>query len=88
MKREAPFAPPPFHGLNPWLIYAAWVAICLSLFAAPIYALLQLARQDDTASHVILMPFISGWLLYTNRSHLHPSGALRPWPAMPFSSQQ
>ena len=84
MEREASLIPSPSRGLKPWLTYAAWIAICLSLFAGPVYALLQLARQDDTASHVIVIPFISGWLLYTNRSQLHPSGAFRLWPALPF----
>jgi len=70
--------------LNRWLIYAVWVLLCLLLFAKPVYGLFELANQDETASHVLLIPFIFAWLLYTDRKQLQPGGAFSFWPAMTF----
>ena len=72
------------RSLNRWLIYAVWVLLCLLLFAKPLYALFELASQDETASHVLLIPFISAWLLYTGRKQLQPGGAFGFWPAVIF----
>jgi exosortase len=69
---------------NPWLTFAGWVAICLVLFVKPVYELFQLASQDDTASHIFLIPLISGWLTYTNRKQLKLQGGLRSGPALVF----
>jgi exosortase len=55
------------RGFNPWLIFGAWVLFSLLLFSKPVHALIQLASHDDTASHIVLIPFISAWLLYTER---------------------
>ncbi|HET7106140.1 MAG TPA: exosortase/archaeosortase family protein [Candidatus Acidoferrum sp.] len=57
---------------NRWLIFAVWVLLALLLFAKPVYALFQLASHDETASHILLIPFVTAWLLYTERKPLQP----------------
>jgi exosortase len=74
----------PPRSLNRWLIFAAWVLISVVLFAKPVYGVLQLASQDETASHILLIPLITAWLLYTERKPLQPEGGFSIWPAMLF----
>jgi|SRR5580704_69119 exosortase len=72
------------RGLNPWLIFGTWVTLSLLLFAKPVFGLIQLARNDDTASHILLIPFISAWLLYTERKEPQRGCAFKMWPAVLF----
>ena len=53
-----------------WLIYLCWVVLCVLVFWKPVFALFHLAEQDETASHIILIPFIAAWLIYTERKPL------------------
>ena len=76
-------ATPP-HPVNRWLIYAVWVVLCLLLFAKPLYGLFELANQDETSSHVLLIPLISAWLLYTDRKQLQPGSSFDFLPAAIF----
>ncbi len=69
---------------NRWMIFGVWVSLSLLLFAKPVYGLFQLANQDETASHIVLIPFISAWLLYTERKQLQPERAFVFWPAVMF----
>lgn len=48
-----------------WLIFGIWTLLGCLFFAKPIFALMQLAVRDDTASHILLIPFLSAWLIYT-----------------------
>jgi exosortase len=70
--------------LNPWLIFGVWVLLCFLLFWKPVYGLIQLASHDDTASHIVLIPFISAWLLYTERKKPQREGPFKIRPAAPF----
>ncbi len=70
--------------LNRWLIFGVWVLISLVVFAKPVYALFQLASYDETASHILLIPLITAWLLYTERKPLQPERGFRILPAMLF----
>jgi exosortase len=72
------------RSINRWLVFGAWVLISLLLFAKPVYALLQMANHDETASHILLIPFITAWLLYTERKQLQLEGAFSLRPAMLF----
>jgi exosortase len=74
----------PPRSLNRWLIFGAWVLISLLLFAKPVYELFQLANHDETASHILLIPFITAWLLYTERKQLQQEAVFNIWPAMLF----
>jgi len=69
---------------NPWLLFGVWVLLSLALFWKPVYALIQLASHDDTASHIVLIPFISAWLLYTERKDPQRESAFKIWPAALF----
>ena len=69
---------------NRWLIFGIWVSLSLLLFAKPVYGLFQLANQDETASHILLIPVITAWLLYTERKQLQPEGGFSIWPAVFF----
>ena len=51
---------------NRWLVYGAWVLLILILFAKPLLDLIHFASEDETASHILLIPFISAWLLYSD----------------------
>ena len=53
-----------------WLLYLAWIVLCVLAFWKPVFALFHLAEQDETASHIILIPFIAAWLIYTERRQL------------------
>ena len=74
----------PPRSINRWLIFGAWVLISLLLFAKSIYELFQLANHDETASHILLIPFITAWLLYTGRKQLQLEGTFSPGPAVFF----
>jgi exosortase len=76
--------PDPPRSRNRWLIFGAWVLISLCLFAEPVYELFKLANQDETASHILLIPFLTAWLLYTERKQLRPEVVFSFWQAMLF----
>ena len=59
-----------------WLMYLAWIAVCVLVFWKPVSALFHLAEQDETASHIILIPFIAAWLIYTERKQPRLQGSL------------
>ena len=69
---------------NRWLFFGAWVFLSLLLFAKPVYELSQLANRDETASHILLIPFISAWLFYTERRFARPEGSFDFRTAMLF----
>ena len=50
-----------------WLLYLLWMLLCVLVFWKPAYALFNLAEQDETASHILLIPFIAAWLVYTEQ---------------------
>lgn len=47
-----------------WLIFGIWTLLACLLYAKPIFALVELAIRDNTASHILLIPFLSAWLIY------------------------
>jgi exosortase len=72
------------RGFNPWLLFGVWVLLSLALFWKPVYGLIQLASTNDTASHIVLIPFISAWLLRTERKDPQRERAFKIWPAALF----
>ena len=56
--------------------------VSILVFAKPISGLIQLANRDESASHILLIPFISAWLLYSERKELLPAIGFSPWPAL------
>ena len=68
-----------------WLMYLAWIVLCALVFWKPVSALFHLAEQDETASHIILIPFIAAWLIYTERKPLRLRDSLDLRAALLFS---
>lgn len=50
-----------------WLLYALWIALFIALFWRPLTALAHFGLGNDDASHILLIPFISAWLLFQER---------------------
>ncbi|HXH66595.1 MAG TPA: exosortase/archaeosortase family protein [Candidatus Limnocylindrales bacterium] len=65
-----------------WLIFGVWVLVSLLIFAKPVVSLVQLANQDESASHILLIPFISAWLLYSERKQELPASGFSLWPPL------
>jgi exosortase C (VPDSG-CTERM-specific) len=59
-----------------WRLPAGWAVLCL-LYARPLWDLASLARSNELHSHLVLIPFICGYLAYTNRERL-PAVPSRP----------
>jgi exosortase len=64
------------------LIFGVLVLVSILVFAKPISGLIQLANHDESASHILLIPFISAWLLYSKRKEPLPAIGFSPWPAL------
>lgn len=67
-----------------WMIFGAWVALTLLVFWKPVYGIVQLALQDETSSHILLIPLISAWLIYTARNQSEPVSGFSFWPIAVF----
>jgi exosortase len=52
------------------LFYAAWVAGCCLLLLHPVAAFAAYALSNDNASHLLLIPFISAWILFLERDKI------------------
>jgi len=54
------------------------------IFAKPVYRLVQLANRDDTFSYILLIPFITAWLLYLQSKRPQVELLFSPRPALLF----
>jgi len=52
------------------LFYAGWVAGCCLLLLHPVRAFASYALSNDNASHLLLIPFISAWILFLERDRI------------------
>lgn len=60
------------------------VAILAALWAEPLLMLGRLSLRDDLVSHTLLIPFISGYLVWRRRDRIGTAlGGVR-WPAIPI----
>jgi exosortase len=50
------------------MLFGIWVVLSALLFIHPILDLIHLALSDDTTSHVLLIPVLSAWLLFSEKS--------------------
>jgi len=50
-----------------WLAYGLWISVSLVLFARPLGWMIHFALQNDDASHILLIPAISAWVIYLER---------------------
>jgi exosortase len=53
-----------------WLFYGSWVALSLAIFWRPGVMLVRHALANDNASHILLIPFISAWLIFQKRRQI------------------
>jgi exosortase len=52
------------------LFYAAWVVGCCLLLLDPVRAFVSYALSNDNASHLLLIPVISAWILFLERARI------------------
>ena len=52
------------------LLFSCWILLSFLLFRNPVIALVRLSLAHDDASYLILIPFISGWILYAERDRV------------------
>src|SRR5712672_3226196 len=52
------------------LFYAAWVVGCCLLLLHPVLGFAAYALANDNASHLLLIPFISAWILFLERNKI------------------
>lgn len=62
--------PPVSTARRTWILFAGWLLLCVALFARPLGHLVQFASRNDDASHILLVPLISAWLLFVDRRSL------------------
>src|ERR1700730_10516726 len=53
-----------------FLFYGLWLALSVALFWKPLVALVRFSLANDNASHVVLIPFISAWLIYIGQKRI------------------
>jgi exosortase len=53
-----------------FLFYGLWLALSIAFFWGPCVALGRFSLVNDSASHVVLIPFISTWLIYIERKQI------------------
>jgi len=58
------------HRLRHWPGYLVYIVLLLSMFAKPLFSLAVYAARSDLHSHILLIPLISGYLLYLRRNQL------------------
>ena len=69
---------------KPWLVLGIGFALTLLVFWKPVYEIVQLASRDETSSHILLIPFISAWLLITAKKKANPIRGFTLGPAIAF----
>jgi exosortase len=68
---------------NRWILFGAWVLLSAVLYLRPLADLFHLAMNDDTSSHVLLVPLIAAWLIYSESAKKGDSPL--PPPASPWA---
>ena len=57
-----------------------WALLALVVvFSWPLFQLMRFALGSDLYSHVLLIPFVSAYLVWSKRAHLAPSGTRLHW---------
>jgi exosortase len=50
-----------------WILFAFWIVFSSLLFTKPLIALIRLSLSQDNASYLLLIPFISAWVVFVER---------------------
>jgi exosortase len=51
-------------------LYGLWLALSIAIFWGPCTALIRYSLSNDNASHIVLIPLISAWLLYFEQKRI------------------
>jgi exosortase len=57
------------------LLFGGWVILSSLVFVHPLAALVRVSLSDANASHLVLIPFITAWLLYIERHRIFLSAS-------------
>ncbi len=49
------------------ILFGLWILVSSIPFARPLQSLVHFCLENDNASHIVLIPFISAWVLYLER---------------------
>jgi exosortase len=58
------------HPIRRWLLFAMWLASSIVISWTAFAALLRYSFGNDDASHILLIPFISAWLMFIDRRRI------------------
>ena len=58
------------HPSRRWLLFAMWLACSVVVSWSAFAALLRYSFGNDDASHILLIPFISAWLMFIDRRRI------------------
>jgi len=53
-----------------WLLYGGWIVLSSLLFSHPLIAFVRMSLSNPDASHLILILFISAWVLFVERQKI------------------
>lgn len=53
-----------------WLLFAGWCVLISLAFTFPLLAFVRTSLSNDDSSYLVLIPFISGWILFVERRNL------------------
>jgi exosortase len=69
---------------HPWPVYLIWVVFSSLLFFNPLRALIEYALNNESASHILIVPLIVAGLFFLNRDKLFGSSSFDVLAAFPF----
>src|SRR5260370_15427963 len=52
---------------NRWVWFGVWILLSALFFVRPLMLLVRLSLTNDDISYVILIPFLSAWILFIER---------------------
>jgi exosortase len=58
------------HNYLRWLLFCLWLAASVAISWRVLSSLLSYSLGNDDASHILLIPFISAWLLFLDRRRI------------------
>ena len=53
-----------------WLLFSLWLLGSVACFSNALQSLIHYSLGNDDASHIVLIPFISAWLLFLDRKRI------------------
>lgn len=64
--------------LRPHALFAAFALLSIALFQAPLRQLASLSLADERYTHILLIPFIAAFFVYTGKPEILARAAFRP----------